>query len=156
MAGLCLLAAASVPRAQQAVSPGIFVGTWVGVQQWLIDPLPPGAEEPQPVTLTIELVDGRLVGTLTPFFGGADGAGFVDAQIVGDHLRASGGMGTPRRTADGATFTRNLREGWKQSVKILFDLKADKTELTGTADVLMGEVKWMRLGYELSRKRSRY
>jgi hypothetical protein len=147
---------AQAPWAQQTVSHASFVGTWVGVQAWLVDPLPPGAEERQPVTLTIELVDGRLVGTLTPFFGGSDGAGFVEATIVGDRLQASGVMGTPQSTTDGWTFTRNLRETWKQSVKILFDLKADKTELTGTADVLMGDVPWMKLGYELSRKRSRY
>jgi hypothetical protein len=93
--------------------------------------------------LTIELVDGKLVGTMAPFFGGSDGARFSDSQISGDTLKASAVMG---RTT-----------GWKTNVKINFDFKVtDRNQLVGTADVLMGEVKWTTFKYDLSRKRSRY
>jgi hypothetical protein len=149
-AGLQVLAAAqNVPSTR-------FEGTWVGVQRWAIDKPSPGAQEDQPVVLTIETIDGKLVGTLTPFFGGADGASFVGGQIVGDELRVLGVMGKPQTTTDAATFSRNLRGGWKDNVRILFNFKTDRTEMVGTADVLMDDVKWLKFRYELSRKRSRY
>jgi hypothetical protein len=65
-------------------------------------------------------------------------------------------MGKPQTTTDAATFSKNLRGGWKDNVRILFNFKTDRTELVGTADVLMDDVKWLKFKYELSRKRSRY
>jgi hypothetical protein len=128
----------------QDASPSRFVGTWVGVQKWDIENPPPNAKTAQPVELDITVVDGKLVGVMTPFFGGSDGARFNEGRIVGDDLQASGGMGKPN--------------AWKTTVKINFDFKvtADKNQLTGTADVLMGDVKWTRFKYELSKKRTRY
>ena len=149
-AGLQGLAAA------QNVPPTRFEGTWVGVQRWAIDKPSPGAQEDQPVVLTIETVDGQLVGTITPFFGGSDGASFVGGQIVGDELRVMGSMGKPQTSGLAATFSRNLRGGWKDNVRILFNFRTERTELVGTADVLMDDVKWLKFKYELSRKRSRY
>src|SRR5688500_4619924 len=49
----------------QNASPAPFVGTWTGYQSWATEGGPPD-REPQPVTLTIELVDGKLVGAMTP------------------------------------------------------------------------------------------
>src|SRR3954469_20396406 len=68
---------------------GRFVGTWVGTQSWAIADAPPGARQDQPVTLTIEIVDGKLVATMKPFLGGDDGASFIETKIVGDELQAS-------------------------------------------------------------------
>ncbi|HEY7449878.1 MAG TPA: hypothetical protein VH702_17105 [Vicinamibacterales bacterium] len=155
---LSLLVASGLraPAAAQNVPSTRFEGTWVGVQRWAIDKPSPGAQEDQPVELTIENIDGKLVGTITPFFGGTDGASFVGGQIVGEELRVMGMMGKPQTTTDAATFSRNLRGGWKDNVRILFNFKTDRTELIGTADVLMDDVKWLKFKYELSRKRSRY
>jgi hypothetical protein len=155
---LGLFVASGLPElaAVQNVPSNRFEGTWVGVQRWAIDNPSPGAQEDQPVVLTIETVDGTLVGTMTPFFGGADGASFVGGQIVGDELRVMGVMGKPQGSTDATTFTRNLRGGWKDNVKILFNFRTERTELVGTADVLMDDVKWLKFKYELSRKRSRY
>ena len=154
---LALFACAlQAPAAAQNVSPARVEGIWVGVQRWAIDKPSPGAQEDQPVTLTLENVDGKLVGTMAPFFGGEDGASFVGGQIVGDELRVTGVMGKPQTSTDAATFTRNLRGGWKDGVKILFSFRPERTELIGTADVLMNDVKWLKFRYELSRKRSRY
>jgi hypothetical protein len=128
----------------QDATPTQFVGTWVGTQTWAIDNPPANATTPQPVELNIELIDGKLVGAMTPFFGGGDGARFTDGRIEGDAFRAGAVMG--RQT------------GWKTSVKIDFDFKVtgDRNRLVGTADVLMGDVKWTTFKYDLSRKRSRY
>jgi hypothetical protein len=41
-------------------------------------------------------------------------------------------------------------------VKIAFSFKNDGVSLAGTADVLMGDVKWLKFKYDLSKKRSRY
>ncbi len=142
--------------AAQNVPSTRFEGTWVGVQRWAIDKPSPGAQEDQPVVLTIETIDGKLVGTITPFFGGADGASFVGGQIVGEELRVMGAMGKPQTSTDAATFSKNLRGGWKDNVRILFNFRTERTELVGTADVLMDDVKWLKFTYELSRKRSRY
>ena len=154
--GVVMTAGLQGPSAAQNVPSTRFEGTWVGIQRWAIDKPSPGAQEEQPVVLTIETVDGNLVGTITPFFGGSDGASFVGGQIVGDELRVMGVMGKPQTSADAATFSRNLRGGWKDNVRILFNFKTERTELVGTADVLMDDVKWLKFRYELSRKRSRY
>ena len=91
---LLVLALFQAPAPPQPVSPGTFAGTWVGLQT-VANNTSPGVQEGQTVTMTIEIVDGRLVGTLTPFFGGNDGASFVDVHIVGEELRASAMVGKP-------------------------------------------------------------
>ena len=166
---LALMQAASPQRA--AVSSQSFVGTWVGTQSWAIDSPPPGARQDQPVSLTIDLVDGKITGTMTPFMGGQDGATFVDAQIVGDELRADAVVGRPRQTPAARAETPAAEDaaggrgrgrrggpplGWKDSVKVRFTFKNDGTALTGAADITMNDVKWLKFNYDLSRKRSRY
>ena len=140
---LCVISLLTFALAQDT-TPARFVGTWVGTQTWAIENPPANAKTPQPVELNIELVDGKLVGVMTPFFGGSDGARFAEARIVGEDLRASGALGRPT--------------GWKAAVKINFDftVTGDRNQLVGTADVLMGDAKWTTFKYELSRKRSRY
>jgi hypothetical protein len=152
------LVASHQPNAQevQTVGLGSFVGVWAGTQAWAVEPRPASAEEPQPVTLTIEMRDGQLFGTLLPFMGGTDGASFVGGRIVGERLQVTGVIGKPRASTDGTAAAGRGRGGWKESVTILFELKADKTELTGTADVVLNDVKWTKFTYNLSRKRSRY
>jgi hypothetical protein len=159
---LCLLALLQVPvpRPPEPVSQSTFVGTWVGLQTWSTDSTTsgatPGVQEGQTVTLTIDLVDGKLTGFLNPFFGGSDGASFVDAQIVGEELRASAVIGRP--PAAGGRGGRGGRggAGWKNDTTIQFTLKADRTHMTGAAQVELGGVRWMRYNYDLEKKRSRY
>jgi hypothetical protein len=124
----------------------------VGIQS-VANNTSPGVQEGQTVTLTIDLVDGKLVGTLTPFFGGNDGATFVDVQIVGEELKASAIIGKP--PAAGAEG-RGAGPGWKSDTKIQFTLKADRTHMKGTGDVALSGVKWMQYDYDLEKKRSRY
>jgi hypothetical protein len=143
------------PSATQAVGPSTFVGTWVGLQSWALDNPGPGAKEDQEVTLTIELVDGKLVGAMTPFFGGADGATFTDVQIVGEQLLATAVLGKPK-TVEFQTSSSNLTRDWKPSVHIRFAFQRDRNSLKGTADVDMTGVNWLKFKYDLSRKRSRY
>jgi hypothetical protein len=142
--------------AQQApptVQPIRFAGTWVGTQRWTIANPPPGARQDQPVTLTIEVVDGKVAGTMKPFLGGEDGATIVEATIVGDELRASAIVGRPRaesgRRGGGPP-------GWKDPVRVAFVFKNDGLSVTGSANVMMGDVPWMTFAYDLSKKRSRY
>ena len=152
-----------VPRAAQqpatAVQPGRFVGTWVGTQGWDIADPPPGARPDQPVTLTIELLEDKLVGTMKPFLGGEDGATFVDVTIVGEELRASAIVGRPRPAA-GPQAAGGRRAaaspGWKDPIRVSFVFKNDGVNLDGTADVMMGDVPWMKFKYDLARRRSRY
>jgi hypothetical protein len=171
-----LLQAAPSPQ-RATVSPQAFVGTWVGTQRWGIATPPPGANPDQPVSITIELVDGKLTGTMTPFMGGDDGATFVDARIVGDELQASAVFGRPRPPAGaprGAVATeapaddegakpaapagrgRGRGPTWKDATKIQFTFKNDGLDLNGTADVTLNDVKWLTFKYDLSKKRSRY
>jgi len=138
------------PDSPQSVAPATFVGTWVGVQT-VVNNASPGVVEGQTVTMAIDLVDGRLVGTLTPFFGGIDGASFVDAQVTGEELHASAVVGKPAPAGG-----RGAPPAWKGDTKIRFTLRADRTHLTGTADVEMDGVKWMQYKYDLEKKRSRY
>jgi len=158
LALLYLAAAFQTPEPPQVVSPATFVGTWVGLQT-VANNTSPGVQEGQTVTLTIEMVDGQLVGTLNPFFGGNDGARFVDVQIAGEELKASAVIGKapvvdpPPPPAGGGG---RAIPGWKSDTKIQFTLKADRTHLKGTGDVELDGVKWMQYNYDLEKKRSRY
>jgi hypothetical protein len=141
--------------AVQTVSPQSFVGTWVGVQTWAIDNPPPGAKEDQEVTLTVDEFGGKLVGSLTPFFGGSDGASFVNGELAGETLHATGRFGQPR-AGEPAAESRNQPRGWKDAARIQFAFSADRNTLKGTAEVQLNGVKWLKFNYDLSRKRSRY
>jgi hypothetical protein len=143
------------PQATQPVAPSSFVGTWVGVQTWAIDNPSPGAREEQEVTLTIDEFNGKLVGTLMPFFGGSDGASFVNGELVGDELRATGRLGQPR-AGEPAAESRNQPRGWKEATRIQFAFTADRNNLKGSADIQLSGVKWLKFNYNLSKKRSRY
>jgi hypothetical protein len=141
--------------AVQDASPATFVGSWVGTQTWAGESIPPSAKNPQQVALEIEIVDNKLVGSM-PMFGGLDVFGFVDTKIVGEELEATARVRkpTPPPNADGTP--RAPQRNWTDDVKVTFHLKADKVTLTGTADVMFGDVKWMTFKYDLGRKRSRY
>jgi hypothetical protein len=152
---LFLLAAAVAEAAGQAAPSGSasrFVGTWVGTQAWAIKDPPPGANNEQPVTLQLELVEGRITGTMRPFLGGDDGATIVESTIVGDELRATAVVGRPRpagrRGGGPATGTAAIR--------IAFIFRNDGLKMTGAADVTMGDVPWTKFRYNLGKKRSRY
>ena len=149
------LAPLQEPQATQAVAPSSFVGTWVGVQTWAIDNPSPGAKEEQEVTLTIDEFNGKLVGTLMPFFGGSDGASFGNGELVGDELRATGKFGQPR-AGEPASESRNQPRGWKEATRIQFAFTADRNNLKGSADIQLNGVKWLKFNYNLSKKRSRY
>ena len=164
-----ILALATVPvRAQSAaVQPTRFAGTWVGTQAWAIANPPPGSRNDQPVTLTIDVVDGRVQGTMKPFFGGEDGATFVETTIVGDELHAKAVVGRPRQVAASGDEPappaaarggrRAPQRNWKDAVDITFVFKGDgAVQMSGTGDVMLGDVKWMSFRYDLSKKRSRY
>lgn len=136
-----------------AVPSARFVGTWVGTQGWAIDNPPPGARQDQPVTITIETNDrGALTGFVVPFLGGEDGATFTEASVVGDELRATAMVGRPRV---GGARGRGA-PGWKDAIQVAFVFRNSGTALTGTADVRLGDVPWMRFNYDLGKKRSRY
>jgi hypothetical protein len=143
---LWLAAAAQAPATPAAR----FAGVWVGTQGWAIANPPPGARADQPVTLTIEVTEGRIGGTLKPFLGGEEGATFVNASVVGNELRATAVVGTPR--PPGARRGAN----WKDTVAVELVLTVDGVSLKGKADVTMSEVPWLAFRYDLSRKRSRY
>jgi hypothetical protein len=146
----------ALPSAQQpdAVPAARFVGVWVGTQAWAIDNPPPGASQDQAVTLELQLVDGRITGTMKPFLGGEDGATIVDAAIVGEELRATAVVGRPRPQASAGR--RGGGAGWKDPIRIAFVFKTAGAEMNGTADVRMGDVPWMRFAYDLGKKRARY
>ena len=141
----------------QAPAPAVpaarFVGVWVGTQGWAIANPPPGARPDQPVTLTLQLVNGRIAGTLRPFLGGEEGATLVDAMVVGEELQATAVVGAPRPA--GASVRRGP-PNWKENVGVTLVLKNDGVTLKGRADVTLGEVPWLAFRYELSKKRSRY
>jgi hypothetical protein len=161
--------------AQQAPAPtpmARFAGTWVGTQSWAIENPPPGSRNDQPVTLIIDVTDGKLTGSMKPFLGGDDGATIVDAKIVGEELHATASVGRPRQAgrrgapprpdAGNGADTGNAPAqpgptgNWKNSVAVSFAFRNDGLNLTGAADVRLGDVPWMKFKYELSRKRSRY
>jgi hypothetical protein len=140
--------------AQDAVPLSRFAGTWVGTQAWAIKDPPPGASKDQAVTLELQVVDGKLTGTMKPFLGGEDGATIVDATVVGDELRATAVVGRPRPQTAGRG--RGGAGGFKEATKIAFVLRVDGVKMTGAADVQMGDVPWMKFTYDLGKKRSRY
>ena len=166
---------AAPPAPRATVSAQTFLGTWVGTQAWAIDSPPPGANPEQPVSITIEMVNGKLTGTMTPFLGGQDGATFLDARIVGDELVAAAMVGQPPAGAGGrgtsapapiveeepGTVTivkgkARTTQPWKDTVKVRFAFKNDGLDLKGTADLMVNDVKWLKFNYTLSKKRSRY
>lgn len=156
---LLLPLASGAQTPEQAAPPERFVGTWVGVQRWAIDPPPPAAQDNQPVSLTLELTGGAITGTLTPFLGGDDGATIVESRIVGNELHATAVVGTPRPPDAGGRGGRGARRGlgnWKESATIQFVLTLDDVNLTGRADVSLQNTKWLAFTYELGKKRSRY
>lgn len=142
-------------RAQRLVTPQSFVGTWVGTQKWADDIKSPGSAEEQQVVLTIEEFNGKLVGSLTPFFGGNDGASFGNGDLVDDQLRATGRIGQPK-AGEPVAESRNQPRTWKGQTQIAFAFDVDRNDLKGTADVTLNGVKWLRFTYDLSKKRSRY
>lgn len=157
VATMLLLASFAFARAQSqspdapgSVPAARFVGTWVGTQAWAIENPPPGANNEQPVTLELELVDGVITGRMLPFFGGEDGATITKAVIVDDELRADAVLGRPR--AGG----RRGGRGTAPPTTIAFVFRVDDVTMTGTADVKMGDVPWTKFRYELGKKRSRY
>jgi hypothetical protein len=110
--GLSLLYALALFQAAppQPVSPATFVGTWVGLQT-VARNTSPGVVEGQTVTMTIDLVDGRLTGTLAPFFGGSDGASFVEyASSAKSSERRQSSGGRQRPAAEGRPPGRTTRE----------------------------------------------
>lgn len=144
--------AAGSAAAAEAIPAARFAGTWVGTQAWAIDNPPPGSSQDQAVTLEIEVVDGKIVGSMTPFLGGEEGATFADARIVGDELHATAIVGRPRPQAAG----RRGGGGFKESTRIAFVFRNTGVTMNGTADVRMGDVPWMKFRYDLGKKRSRY
>jgi hypothetical protein len=143
---------AQTPTATAPVPVARFVGTWVGTQAWAIPNPPPGASNDQPVTLELQLVDGKLTGTMKPFLGGDDGATIVDATIVGDELHANAVVGRPRPANAG----RRGGGAGASTIRIAFVFRNDGLNMTGTADLQMGEVPWTKFSYKLGKKRSRY
>jgi hypothetical protein len=149
-----------------------FAGTWVGTQKWAIANPPPGSRQDQPVTLTLDVADGKVVGSMKPFLGGDEGATIIEAKMVGDELHASAIVGRPRpagarrgaapvdagASADAANPPGRGAppQGWKESVKVSFVFRNNGLNTSGTADVVLGEVQWMKFSYELEKKRSRY
>ena len=104
--------------------------------------------------LELQLVDGKITGTMRPFLGGDDGATITEATIVGEELRATAVVGRPRpanagRRGGGAG-------GGNSAIRIAFVLRNDGVTMTGTADVRMGDVPWTKFSYKLGKKRSRY
>jgi hypothetical protein len=159
------------------LQPTRFAGTWVGTQSWAIANPPPGSRQDQPVTLTLEVAEGKITGNLKPFLGVEDGATIVDAKIVGDELQATAVVGRPRpgalalpppgrQTIEQATSdsanpppAAGAPRGWKDTVRITFKFRNEGLQglnLAGTADVTMSDVPWMKFKYALAKKRSRY
>lgn len=145
-------AAGAVAPPDAAVPAARFAGTWVGTQAWAIDDPPPGSSQDQAVTLEIEVVDGKIVGSMMPFLGGEEGATFVDARIVGEELHATAVVGRPRPQGAG----RRGGGGFKEATRIAFVFRNAGVTMHGTADVRMGDVPWMTFRYELGKKRARY
>jgi hypothetical protein len=150
-----LIVVCSLSAQERSVTLQSFVGTWVGTQRWADDIKSPGPSEDQEVTLTIEEFNGKLVGTLVPFFGGSDGASFGNGDLAGDQLRATGKFGQPK-PGEPVSESRNQPRNWKGQTAIHFAFDVDRNNLKGTAEVQLGGVKWLKFTYDLSRKRSRY
>jgi hypothetical protein len=100
-----------------------FVGTWVGTQARAIAIPPPGVRQDQPVTLTIESVDGKMTGTMRPFLGGEEGATFTEVAIVGEELHATAVVSEARQGRAG--------RGWKDPIRVAFVLRYDGVLMKG-------------------------
>ena len=150
-----LLSAAILTGQEPPVQPARFAGTWVGTQAWALKNPPPGASRDQAVTLSLEVVDGKVVGTIVPFLGGEDGATIVDSVIVGDELRATAVVGRPR-PSQAAGRRGGGPPNWKDPIKVSFVLRNEGVTMTGTADVQMDDVPWLKFNYQLGLKRNRY
>jgi hypothetical protein len=151
---LAVMVAAALQAQEPAVQPSRFAGTWVGTQAWALKDPPPGASQDQPVTLTLEVIEGAVVGTMVPFLGGEEGATIVESTIVGDELRATAIVGRPRPQAAGRRG--GGPPGWKESIRVAFVFRNDGVNMNGTADVRLGDVPWIAFKYELGKKRNRY
>jgi hypothetical protein len=145
----------SPPPDQAAVPMARFAGIWVGTQAWAISNPPPGASQDQPVTLELQVVDGKISGTMKPFLGGEDGATIVESTVVGDELRATAVIGRPR-TQPAAGRRGGGAPGWKDPIRVAFVFTPAGVNMEGTANVTMGDVPWTKFSYKLGRKRSRY
>jgi hypothetical protein len=137
---------AQAPTAEPAAALSRFAGTWVGTQSWAIADPPPGSRQDQPVTLTVEVVDGKLQGALTPFLGGEEGAIFRDGTIVDGELRAVATVGRPGDPG----------LGWKRPIRVTLAFRNEGVNLKGDSAVSMNDVPWMKFRYDLGKKRSRY
>ena len=149
-----VMAQTQPPTATESVPAARFVGTWVGTQAWAIKDPPPGASQDQQVTLDLQLVDGKITGTMKPFLGGDDGATIVDATIVGEELHATAVVGRPRTQAAGRG--RGGAGGFKDATRIAFVFRTSGVKMTGSADLQLGEVPWLKFSYDLGKKRTRY
>lgn len=134
-----LLACVCASAAQETVPLSRFQGTWVGLQNWTIEN--PSAEEPQTVTLTLEMEEGALTGSLAPFLGLRAGATITDARVVGNELHATASAGA---------------RGWQGGVGVEFTFVVDADAMTGTADLTLGDIDWLELDYDLKKKQQRY
>ena len=163
--------ASSAPQAQTNPSQQSFVGTWVGTQSWAMETPPPGANQQQPVSIKIEIVDGKLTGTMAPFMGGEDGVVFSDATMVGEELHATAVFGNPNpdqvpvvedasdQQGDFkivASNGRSRKQPWKETVRVDFIFKNEGIDMKGIATVSMNDMKWLSFNYDLSKKRTRY
>ncbi|HKI02653.1 MAG TPA: peptidyl-alpha-hydroxyglycine alpha-amidating lyase family protein [Thermoanaerobaculia bacterium] len=148
--------AAQQETAAAAVQPALFAGTWVGTQAWAIKDPPPGASQDQTVTLELQVVDGKITGTMKPFLGGEDGATITAAAIVGEELRATAVIGRPRaQVAGGGSGSAK----WKDRIRISFAFRTAGVntagvKMTGTADLQMGNVPWAKFSYDLGKPQS--
>ena len=151
---MAVLVVAALQAQEPAVQPTRFAGTWVGTQAWALENPPPGASQDQPVTLTLDVVEGKVVGAMVPFLGGEEGATIVEGTIVGDELRATAIVGRPRPQVEGRRG--GGPPGWKDSIRVAFVFRNDGVTMNGTADVRLGDVPWLAFKYDLGKKRNRY
>ena len=157
--GALVMGTAPAVAQQTAAAPATrFAGTWVGTQGWAIPNPPPGSRQDQPVTLTIEVLDGKVSGSMKPFMGGEDGATFVDATVVGEELHATAIVGRARGGGRGGAGRggANPNAAAPSQPRVNFVFRNSGLAMSGTADVFMGEVPWTKFKYTLERKRSRY
>lgn len=166
------LLSSTAPAAQTTAVPRqSFVGTWVGTQRWAISTPPPGANQEQPVSVTIDIVNGKLTGTMTPFMGGEDGLVFSEGTIVGDELRAAARFGEP--SPDKAPVQedssdqvgdfkvvpsngRSRKQPWKDTIGIDLAFTPSGVSMKGKATVTMSGMTWLSFDYDLAKKRARY
>ena len=148
-AALLLIVLAPLGGAPSAVQPERFAGTWVGTQAWAIKDPPPGASQDQLVTLELQVADGKITGTMKPFLGGEDGATITAAAIVGEELHATAVVGRPRAKVAGGGPAK-----WKDPIRISFVFRTAGVKMTGTADLQMGNVPWVKFSYDLGKKQA--